>query len=136
MKALLLAIVLVFWQRAEMSVLRSWKLTAGDIANDGNVDVGKEVDVDGSSGKKPYHISIDFAENSAGYKVTLTFDDRDCKGSIYDVTAKYGFSKDSTNDGIHYGGAFMNALIENRIGPDEIIIQLEGASFQSQVRQD
>ena len=132
MRAVFVAMVsLILWQTAEMTVLKSWKVTTGGNIDDGNVNVGT-MTVDKN---KPSPITIDIAENTAGYKVTLSFDDRDCSGSKSDIMAKYGFNnhaKDSSD--IKYGDAFTNALVETRLGPDEIIIQLEGASFQSQVR--
>tara|TARA_A100001015_G_C15032782_1_gene734277 strand:- start:2026 stop:2433 length:408 start_codon:yes stop_codon:yes gene_type:complete len=130
---------LFLWlERAEMTVLKSWKLTGGGNINDGNVNAGEEVGTKTTDRSQTYPISIDIAANTAGYKVILTFDDRDCDGkSKSDIMAKYGFSheanaKDDSDSAVKYGGAFTNALIETRLGPDEIIIQLEGASFQSQ----
>ena len=112
----------MFWQTVEMTILKTWKISTDENMNINTIDVNKN---------NKSSITIDMAENTAGYKVTLSFNNRDCDDKN-DIMIKYGFN-DNKND-IIYGNAFINALTNTHLGPDEIIIQLEGASFQSQVK--
>lgn len=68
------------------------------------------------------NVLIELSKNSGGYKVAIDFS-RQC-GDFDGIVTKH-FS-DST-----YQEPFFSALKDNRIGPDEIVVQLEGTTVQS-----